>query len=148
MNKPIRIAVRGILMHDNCLLLVNAYQGRDDLWCAPGGGAEPHQSLPENLLREIYEETGLIVTVGPPCLVNEFHDPNGSFHQVEVFFRCTLKAGQIDDAWKDPEHIVSLRRWVTPAELETLQVRPKSLAAVAWRDTNAPAYDPLEAILK
>ena len=148
MTKPIRIAVRGILLHENRLLLVNAYKGRGDLWCAPGGGAEVHQSLPENLAREIHEETGLTVAVGAPCLVNEFHDPQGSFHQVEVFFRCTLKSGQIDDAWQDPEHIVSLRRWVTRAEMDTMQVRPKSLAAAAWRDPNAPVYDPLEAILK
>ena len=148
MTRPIRTAVRSILMHDNRLLLVNAYQGRGDLWCAPGGGAEPHQSLPQNLAREVFEETGLTVTVGAPCLVNEFHDPNGTFHQVEIFFRCTLDAGELDDTWQDPENIVSKRRWVTRAELETLQVRPKSLAAVAWRDANAPAYDPLEAILK
>ena len=147
MTRPIRTAVRSILMHDNRLLLVNAYQGRGDLWCAPGGGAEPHQSLPQNLAREVFEETGLTVTVGAPCLVNEFHDPNGTFHQVEIFFRCTLDAGELDDTWQDPENIVSKRRWVTRAELETLQVRPKSLAAVAWADRDAPAYDPLEAIL-
>lgn len=146
--RPIRLAVRGILMHENRLLLVNAYKGRGDLWCAPGGGAEVHQSLPENLAREIFEETGLTVTVGDPCLANEFHDPDGDYHQVELFFRCTLAAGQIDDAWQDPENIVSMRRWVTREELETLNVRPKSLAAVAWRDKNAPTYDPLEAILK
>lgn len=147
-SRPIRLAVRGIIVHENRLLLVNAYKGRSDLWCAPGGGAEVHQSLPENLAREILEETGLTVRVGDPCLANEFHDPDGDFHQVELFFRCTLTAGQIDDTWQDPEHIVSMRRWVTRKELAALQVRPKSLAATAWRDPNAPVYDPLEAILK
>lgn len=147
-SHPIRLAVRGILIHEDRLLLVNAYQGRSDLWCAPGGGAEPHQSLPENLAREIFEETGLTVSVGAPCLVNEFHDPNGSFHQIEVFFRCTIKDGALDDTWQDPEKVVSLRRWVTRIEFDTLNVRPKSLAAVAWRDKNAPHYDPLEEIVK
>ena len=146
-TRPIRIAARAVLLHENRLLLVNAYKGRGDVWCAPGGGAEPHQSLPENLAREIHEETGLTVTVGAPCLVNEFHDPNGTFHQVEVFFRCTLVAGQLDPAWKDPEAIVFMRRWVTRNELADMTVRPKSLAAVAWGDTDVPLYDPLEAIL-
>jgi ADP-ribose pyrophosphatase YjhB (NUDIX family) len=148
MTRPIRIAARGIVLHDNRLLLVNAYKGRGDLWCAPGGGAKPHHSLPENLAREIHEETGLTVTVGDPCLVNEFHDPNGSFHQIEVFFRCTLVAGTLDPAWEDPEAIVTLRKWMTRAELAAMQVKPDALAAVAWRDKNAPVYDPLEAILK
>lgn len=147
MQRPIRIAARAIIVHENRLLLVNAYKGRGDLWCAPGGGAEPHASLPDNLAREVFEETGLTVTVDAPCLVNEFHDPKGTFHQVEVFFRCALVAGQIDQAWQDPEAIVTLRRWVTRAELERMKVRPKSLAAVAWMDADAPLYDPLEVIL-
>jgi 8-oxo-dGTP diphosphatase len=143
----IRLAARAIILHDDRLLLVNAFKGRDDLWCAPGGGAEPHQSLPENLTREVFEETGLTVDVGAPCLVNEFYDPNGTFHQVEMFFRCTLMAGTLDSAWQDPEKIVTQRRWVTRDELAALTVRPKSLAGVAWGETGALVYDPLEPIL-
>ena len=143
----IRLAARAIILHDDRLLLVNAFKGRDDLWCAPRGGAEPHQSLPENLAREVFEETGLTVDVGAPCLVNEFHDPNGTFHQVEMFFRCTLMAGTLDSAWQDPEKIVTQRRWVTGDELAALTVRPKSLAGVAWGETGALVYDPLEPIL-
>ena len=143
----IRLAARAIILHDDRLLLVNAFKGRDDLWCAPGGGAEPHQSLPENLAREVFEETGLTVDVGAPCLVNEFHDPNGTFHQVEMFFRCTLMAGTLDSAWQDPEKIGTQRRWVTGDELAALTVRPKSLAGVAWGETDALVYDPLEPIL-
>jgi 8-oxo-dGTP diphosphatase len=143
----VRLAARAIILHDDKLLLVNAFKGRDDLWCAPGGGAEPHQSLPENLAREVFEETGLTVDVGAPCLVNEFHDPNGTFHQVEMFFRCTLMAGTLDPAWQDPEKIVTHRRWVSRNELAALTVRPKSLAGVAWGDTGALVYDPLEPIL-
>lgn len=143
----VRLAARAIILHDDKLLLVNAFKGRDDLWCAPGGGAEPHQSLPENLAREVFEETGLTVAVGAPCLVNEFHDPNGTFHQVEMFFRCTLMAGTLDPAWQDPEKIVTHRRWVSRNELAALTVRPKSLAGVAWGDTGALVYDPLEPIL-
>ncbi len=146
-RRPVRIAARGIVLHEDRLLLVNAYKGRDDLWCAPGGGAEPHQSLPQNLAREILEETGLTVQVGAPCLLNEFHDPNGTFHQVEVFFRCTLTAGTLDSAWQDPERIVTHRAWVTRADMAALTVRPKSLAAVAWGDADVLSYDELEAIL-
>lgn len=147
MKQPIRIAARAVILQEDRLLLVNAYKGRGDLWCAPGGGAEPHSSLPENLAREVHEETGLSVTVGAPCLVNEFHDPNRNFHQVEVFFRCALAAGELNDSWEDPEAIVSLRKWVTRAELEAMTVRPKSLAGVAWGDDNRVGYDALEAIL-
>ncbi|SMX36920.1 NUDIX domain-containing protein [Octadecabacter ascidiaceicola] len=147
-TRPVRIAARAILLYEDKLLLVNAYKNRGDLWCAPGGGAEPHQSLPENLAREVMEETGLTVSVGAPCLINEFHDPHGTFHQVEIFFRCTLVAGALDPTWQDPEKVVSFRRWVTRDELSTLTVRPKSMAAVAWGDEGAVVYDHLEAILR
>ncbi|NBR52648.1 MAG: NUDIX hydrolase [Rhodobacteraceae bacterium] len=146
--RPPRLAVRGIVMREGRLLLVNAWKGKDHIWCAPGGGVEPHNSLPDNLAREIHEETGLTVRVGAPCLVNEFHDPDHNFHQVDVYFRCTLVAGDPEGNWTDPEGIVSMRRWVTRAEMAALTVKPDSLAAVAWKDPGAPAYDPLEPILR
>ena len=146
--RPPRLAVRGILMREGRLLLVNAWKGKAHIWCAPGGGVEPHSSLPDNLAREIHEETGLTVRVGAPCLVNEFHDPDHDFHQVDVYFRCTLIAGDPDGDWTDPEGIVSMRRWVTREEMAALTVKPDSLAAVAWKDPGAPTYDPLEPILR
>lgn len=142
-----RIAVRAIVMHEDRLLLVNAWKGRTHLWCAPGGGAVAHASLPDNLIREVHEETGLHVTVGTPCLVNEFHDPKGDFHQVDIYFRCQISDATLDLNWRDPEGIVTHRRWVSRAEMALLRVKPDSLAAVAWGDSDAPGYDPLEPIV-
>lgn len=142
-----RLAVRAVLVHQDRLLLVNAYAGGvSDLWCAPGGGVERGQSLPDNLRREVHEETGLTIKVGPPCLVNEFHDPESGFHQVEIFFRCQLVAGVLDDAWLDPERIVDQRRWVTQADIAGLRLKPDSLAQVAFR--RGFGYDPLETIVR
>ena len=63
-----RLAARAVLIVDNRLLLVNAYPDHDsDLWCAPGGGVERGASLTDNLIREVYEETGLTVSVGAPA---------------------------------------------------------------------------------
>jgi 8-oxo-dGTP diphosphatase len=147
--KP-RLAVRALILHQDRLLLVNAYPGaRLGLWCAPGGGCEAGQSLPANLTREVHEETGLTVSVGLPALVNEFHDPDTGFHQVDLFFRCTLVAGALDPAWTDPEGVVTDRRFFSRAELSSgaFRFKPDSLADVAWGDTCAH-YDPLEVILK
>ncbi len=150
-TRPVRLAVRALILHRDLLLLVNAWPGRQsDLWCAPGGGVDPGQSLPDNLIREVTEETGLHVTVGAPVLVNEFHDPTRGFHQVDVYFRCDVADARIDPEWCDPEGVVNRHRWVTQAELATLRVKPDSLRSVAWNDTpeNAGAitYDPLELI--
>lgn len=146
---PPRLAVRAIILHENRLLLVNAWpEAKSDLMCAPGGGVERGSSLPDNLVREVYEETGLDITVGAPCLVNEFHDPGGSFHQVDVYFRCTLlSAPTLDPAWEDVDAIVTDRRWVTRRQMQDIRVKPDSLAAVVWGDTGAVLYDPLEPLI-
>jgi len=142
-----RLAARGLLLIDDCLLLVNAWPGhRGGLWCAPGGGVDRGRSLPENLAREFHEETGLTVSVGDPCLINEFHDPKSSFHQVDLYFRCTLLAGGIDDSWRDPEGVVTHRRLFSRAEMAGLKAKPDSLAAAAWGQ--GILYDPLEPILR
>jgi len=142
-----RLAVRAVIVEGGRLLLVNAFPDPEStLWCAPGGGVVAHASLPENLMREVHEETGLRIRVGAPCLVNEFHAPDAGFHQVEVFFRCRLVEGALSDDWRDPEGVVTRRRWVSEAELGGLRVKPSSLGAVAFR--RGMGYDPLEPIAR
>lgn len=142
-----RLAVRALILHQDQLLLVNAWGGGvSDLWTAPGGGVDRGMSLPANLIREVHEETGLTISVGPPCLVNEFHDPRGSFHQVDIYFRAKIESGMLDDNWQDPEGVVTARRFFTRDALAGIRLKPDSLAQVAWEDT--VHYDPLEPIVK
>lgn len=141
-----RIAARAIILHENRLLLVNAYRGnRSNLWCAPGGGVNAGSSLPENLMREIREETGLKIAVGAVALTNEFHDPATKFHQIEIYFRATIIEGQIDPNWQDPEGIVTQRRFFTRDELAQIRFKPDLLPQAAWGENHA-LYDPLELI--
>ncbi|SPF77635.1 NUDIX domain-containing protein [Pseudoprimorskyibacter insulae] len=145
--RPPRLAVRAVLIHQDRLLLVNAYSGnQSDLWCAPGGGVERGSSLPDNLKREIFEETGLRIDVGAPCLVNEFHNPDDGFHQVEVFFRCQLVSGALSDDWKDPERVVTERRWFAAPDLADIRLKPDSLPDIAFK--GGIYYDPLERIVR
>lgn len=141
-----RLAVRAVILEADRLLLVNAYPGdQSDLWCAPGGGVERHASLPDNLKREVFEETGLTIEVGAPCLINEFHDRDRGFHQVDLFFRATIVAGQLTDDWTDPEAVVHSRRFFSRKDLVGIRMKPDSLAQVAFGD--GFAYDPLERIV-
>lgn len=146
--RPHRIAARALILHEDRLLLVNAYpSGKSDLWCAPGGGLNPGQSIPDNLAREVMEETGLSITVLGPAMVNEFHDPATGFHQIDLFFHARITAGALDPRWIDPEGIVTDRHFFSRDDLASGRIRfkPDSLPAAAWGTT--ALYDPLEEIV-
>lgn len=146
-NTSPRIAARAIIVKDDRLLLVNAYaDSNSTLWCAPGGGVERGSSIPDNLIREVYEETGLTISVGHPCLVNEFHEPKSGFHQIDLFFRCKIIKGSLSESWEDPEAVVNRRKWVSRDEMQALRFKPDSLADIAWRE-RAFGYDPLEVLV-
>lgn len=149
MSRRVRLAVRGLIVEEGRLLLVNAWPGgKSDLLCAPGGGVEPHQSLHENLIREIHEETGLTVAVGPVAMVNEFHDPERAFHQVDIYFRCRRTAGEVLGDWIDPEGVVTERHWLTREALASRRYKPDTLPDVAWPNAPDPVYDPLELLIR
>jgi len=148
-TRPPRLAVRALILTDQRLLLVNAWPGNtSDLWCAPGGGVDPHRSLPDNLIREVFEETGLTISVGAPALVNEFHAPERDFHQVDIYFRCQINAGHINDIWQDPEGVVTRRRFFSRPEMDDIRFKPDSLINVAWDSNTAISYDPLELLVR
>lgn len=145
-----RLAVRALIVQSGRLLLVNAWADDkgSDLWCAPGGGVERGSAIPDNLIREVREETGLTVSVGPLAMVNEFHDPAGTFHQVDLYFRCQIVSGDLSDTWTDPAGIVTRRRFFLPKELATIRLKPDSLPKVAFGADPVPYYDPLEPIIR
>ena len=143
-----RLAVRAVIVENEQLLLVNAYPGeKSDLWCAPGGGADAGASLPENLIREVLEETGLTIDVGDPIGLNEFKDSSCGFHQVDVFFRAQVIAGTLDPGWRDPEGVVSKRGWFTREAFQRLRVKPDGLGRLAWGNIAGAHYDPMEEIV-
>ena len=56
------VSVKGAVLHDGQVVLLK--NGRDE-WELPGGKLEPGESPPECVAREIGEELGLAVRVGP-----------------------------------------------------------------------------------
>jgi 8-oxo-dGTP diphosphatase len=146
-----RLAARALLRDaQDRLLLVNAWPKALDgtpsaLWCAPGGGVERGQSLPDTLRREVFEECGLRIEVGAPAMINEFHDPARAFHQVEVFFHCQMLAETLPDGWTDPAGVVHRRRFFARTDLHKIRFKPDSLPSAAWG--RGMIYDPLELIV-
>jgi 8-oxo-dGTP diphosphatase len=84
----------------------------------PGGRVEPGESDHEALLREIAEETGLVVEIGEMVGTVEREGLAGSVYVIHDYY-CTVVGGRLrpgDDA--------SDARWVTEAELADLDCSP------------------------
>lgn len=80
-------------------------------WDVPGGRLEPAEPFTEALIREIQEETGLVVKMGKPVLVNQVNPvvKGEEWQVVRMFFECfadslEIKLGDDHDAyeWIDP----------------------------------------------
>jgi ADP-ribose pyrophosphatase YjhB (NUDIX family) len=110
------------------VLMVRRGRGatRSGLWCIPCGYVDYGEEVREAAAREVKEETGLEVEVGPPVFVSSnFHDPEKL--TVGVWFSGEVVSGEAhpgDDAvevgWFDPEKL-PLLAFETDAELFRLR---------------------------
>lgn len=97
------------------LLLVNRVQ--DKTWCLPGGWAEVRLTPEESCAKEVVEETGLEVNVGPLIRIRsrmpgDFGAPHTSFH---LLYLCTMTGGSLAESIETTEpdfyDIDSAREW-------------------------------------
>lgn len=97
-----RTRVCGIGVIEGKLLMVR-HRGvglSDTFWCPPGGGIQFAETAHQALVREFFEETGLVVEAGELLFVNEFMQP--PLHAMELFFQVRIVGGEIKMGY-DPE---------------------------------------------
>ncbi|TDC87240.1 NUDIX domain-containing protein [Actinomadura sp. 7K507] len=123
-----RVRCVGGIVRDGDGRLLVVRRGRppgEGLWSVPGGRVEPGEDDPAAVARELKEETGLDVLVGPLTGTVERPGPGGVTYEIYDYAATvtggTLRAG--DDA--------SDVRWVSPGALRELPVTPGLLDALA-----------------
>ena len=118
MSVTARIVVTAaVIKRDGCYLVTRRIKGTHlaGMWEFPGGKREPGETLEASLVREIEEELGASSVVRD-LLLSARHDYET--REVELhFFACDLTS--------EPQPRLGQEiRWVTPAELGTLEFPP------------------------
>ncbi len=103
-----RPSARAIIIKDNKLALV--YSIKEKYYKFPGGGIHDDEDKREALIREVREETGLIVI---PDSIREFgsvlrrqksdKSPDTIFEQENFYYRCDVKDEQVNQELDDYE---------------------------------------------
>jgi 8-oxo-dGTP diphosphatase len=142
----IRVAVDGIVIHQNAILLVeydDAQLGRH--FGLPGGGVEPDELLHMAVRREVREETGVSVSVGPLLLVHEYHPEQhpGNYsdeHELRLVFQCTVSDDPaVEPTIPDPEQVGV--HWIPLAVLRDISLEPRLRPRLLQLLESAPLTD-------
>ncbi len=119
-----------VVREDGCVLLVQRRQPpRAGEWSLPGGLVELGELLDEAVWREVREECGIEVQVGP--LVGVFQpierDAAGAvrFHYVVLDYLACYAGGTLRTSSD-----VSDAVWVPPDQLDQYRLRPETMAMI------------------
>ena len=135
-NTAFLISQKALVVEDNKILVLESNtdaQGGQSQWELPGGLLETDESLPVGLLREVREETGLLIAIGKIVAVWDhweygFEFRNGRVSDVRIIgiaFQCQRICGDIKLSHEHRHY-----RWVSITNLEDMDFAPNSRAAI------------------
>lgn len=132
------IRTRTIVVHNGCILLHPPEKDGgiwgSGAWGLPGGGLEPDETLAECAKREVFEETGIIVNIGPIAFLLEWVVPRytealeageGPAYGLEVFHYAFPEEPVPEPRAEKPGDTPA--RWVPLTEVPNLPIWPKQL---------------------
>lgn len=125
------VGVGGVIVQDGKVVIVKRrYDPLAGRWSIPGGGVELGETLEASVAREMLEETGLEVEVGPVIEVFDriTRDDEGSvrYHFVLVDYLCWPVGGVLQAGSDVAEAVL-----VDPSDLGPYDLTAKATAVIA-----------------
>jgi mutator protein MutT len=124
------VGIGGIIVHEGRVVLVKRrFEPLAGQWSIPGGAVETGETLEACLVREMGEETGFLVQVGPVVEVLDriTHDDEGKvlYHFVLIDYLCWPVGGELR-AGSD----VAEAALAEPSELAQYELTEKALSVI------------------
>lgn len=142
-NKLRNRACAVIISSDWILLLKHNSPTRGEpIWLPPGGGLKFGETAKDALIREVKEETGLVVEPIRLLWVHEYLDE--PYHAIEFYFECSISGGAMklgaDPEHSDDDQILLDLQFIPFSEAQKLDIYPGFLKDSCRQDGKLPGH--------
>lgn len=127
----IRVGANAVIVREESVLLIgySLSDGSGFHYNFPGGGVKEGEGLHEAVQREVWEEAGADVEVGPLLFVTEYVPSRhgnryGTVQKLSLFFHCTLRPGSEPAQPQSPIDDQSGVHWVSLRDLPAAPLLP------------------------
>ncbi len=126
------VGLKALIVHEGKILFLRESSQYSDgtnagLLDVCGGRMNIGEHPQEALLREVKEETGLMITIGQPVYVGEWRPVvrGEEWQVIGIYFLCYTNTTEVSLSQDHSEYI-----WATPAEARQLPLFPNVLLAL------------------
>jgi len=136
-NYDLQVTARALIVKNKQLLLVsNDYE----IWYTPGGHLKPNEILPDCMVREVKEETGIDVKPNQIVYIADFFDKKYNVHKVEVYFTAEMDVEEFPKAWLDKDGPVKTSKFFGFESLKDIHVVPTFIKTGKWLNFGLDVY--------
>jgi 8-oxo-dGTP pyrophosphatase MutT (NUDIX family) len=134
MTIPVFFAQKAFIVADEKLLAVrrdSTDENHPCKWEVPGGRLEAGEDLDEHLIREVMEETSLVIKAGAPFYLWKWNirmkEPNAPDTIVAVARLCSVEGGSLGANRRVADDHLDLMEWLPLEKLQNYEWIPNML---------------------